>query len=321
MQKRGNNKLLIITSILIIGALFTISFQENTGQAIQKIRGNTRTNAMGVEPPMTFGIIGDFGLAGQPEADVASLIRSWNPSYVITTGDNNYPDGLATTIVQNIGQYYCAYIYNPDAPPSQRCNTAGVYENKFFPVLGNHDWGITSCTGIMCSQPYRDYFMLPNNERYYDIRLGPVHFYFLDSDPHEPDGIISTSRQAQWLKNELQQSDEPWKIVVLHHAPYSSSTTHGSTVQLQWPYQQWGADIVLAGHDHTYERLLINGFPYIVNGLGGRSIYYGFNPIAGSQVRYNADFGALRLDATSNELLFRFYTRRNILIDSYTLRK
>ena len=37
----------------------------------------------------------------------------------------------------------------------------------------------------------------------------------------------------------------------------------------QWPYGEWGADAVLAGHDHTYERLFINGVTYFVNGMGG----------------------------------------------------
>src|SRR4051794_21122347 len=50
-------------------------------------------------------VIGDYGAAGQPEQDVSNLVHSWGPDLVITTGDNNYPDGAASTIDANIGQY------------------------------------------------------------------------------------------------------------------------------------------------------------------------------------------------------------------------
>jgi hypothetical protein len=58
-----------------------------------------------------FAVIGDYGLASQPEADVANLVRGWNPDLIITTGDNNYPLGAQSTIDQNIGQYYYDFIY------------------------------------------------------------------------------------------------------------------------------------------------------------------------------------------------------------------
>ena len=56
-------------------------------------------------------MIGDYGEAGQPEADVAALVDSWEVDFIVTVGDNNYPDGEASTIDENIGQYYRAYIY------------------------------------------------------------------------------------------------------------------------------------------------------------------------------------------------------------------
>src|SRR5262249_39222888 len=59
---------------------------------------------------VTFAVIGDFGEAGQPEADVAALVHSWAPEFVATVGDNNYLDGSAATIDENIGQYYHDFI-------------------------------------------------------------------------------------------------------------------------------------------------------------------------------------------------------------------
>jgi hypothetical protein len=266
-------------------------------------------------PPRTgtlrFAVIGDFGDAtGPPAGTVGALVHSWAPDFVLTVGDNNYPLGRATTIDANIGQYYHDYIY-----PYTGSYGAGATANAFFPVLGNHDWETTG------AQPYLNYFALPGNERYYDFRQGPVHFFAIDSDSREPDGYTSTSRQALWLRDRLAASTAPWKIVYLHEAPYSSGSIHGSTPELQWPYQAWGASLVLAGHDHDYERILKGGFPYFVNGLGGcDGCIYSFNtPIAGSVVRYNGDYGAMLCDADDGFLTLQFITRTGVGIDSYTL--
>lgn len=254
-------------------------------------------------------VLGDFGEAGQPEADVAALVNGWSPDYILTVGDNNYPNGETSTIDENIGQYFHQYIgdyqgeYGEDAA-----------ENRLFPALGNHDWR----TGSI--QAHLDYFTLPGNERYYDVVLGPVHLFVLDSDSKEPDGRKADSVQARWLQERMAASTAPWKIVTLHHAPYSSGKKHGNDVKTQWPYAAWGANAVIAGHDHTYERLLIDNIVYFVNGLGGRQKIYSFgDPIPGSVVRYNQDYGAMRVDAGESCVSFSFYNRSGEQIDSYTL--
>src|SRR4029077_2269178 len=56
-----------------------------------------------------FAIIGDYS-AGTPARDVSNLVKGWNPDFIITTGDTNYPDGQASTIDANIGQYYHEFI-------------------------------------------------------------------------------------------------------------------------------------------------------------------------------------------------------------------
>src|SRR3954470_12738895 len=118
-----------------------------------------------------FAVIGDYGWVGQTALDVSNLVRSWNPDFVITTGDNNYDNGAASTIDPNIGQYYHDFIF-----PYTGSYGPGAAYNKFFPALGNHDWVTAGAT------PYLNYFSLPNNERYYDFMWGPVHLYSIDSD-------------------------------------------------------------------------------------------------------------------------------------------
>jgi len=260
------------------------------------------------QPSIRFAVIGDYGWQGQPNLDVSNLVKSWNPDFIITTGDNNYDYGEAATIDQNIGQYYHEFIY-----PYTGSYGAGAVVNRFFPILGNHDWLQAGAT------PYLNYFTLPSNERYYDFVKGPVQFFALDSDGNEPDGNSNTSTQAVWLQNRLAASSSPWKIVYLHLAPYSSGWHHGSTTKVQWQFKQWGANAVLSGHEHNYERLIENDLVYFVNGLGGRSLYTFNPPISGSIVRYSDNYGAQLVTATDKSLTFQFITRAGIIVDTYTL--
>jgi hypothetical protein len=256
-------------------------------------------------------VIGDYGAAGSAEQHVSTLVHGWAPDYIVTLGDNNYPNGAASTIDANIGQYYHDFI----APYGGKYG-AGAATNKFWPALGNEDYN--SSTGYSA---YLNYFHLPNNERYYDVTLGPVKWFFVNSDYHEPDGYTSTSVQAQWLQKELAASTATWKIVVLHQPPYSSSWAQ--TDYMRWPFQAWGATAVMSGHSHTYERLFEdNQFPYFVNGLGGGGRDNFSAPVPGSQVRYNGDYGATLLDAQPDHLTFQFvgaWDHPGQVIDSYTI--
>jgi hypothetical protein len=257
-----------------------------------------------------FAVIGDYGAdsvgQGQPERDVANLVKSWNPDFIITTGDNNYPVGAAATIDQNIGRYYAEYIY-----PYTGAYTASIPPNRFFPSLGNHDWYTQSASA------YFDYFTLPGNEAYYDFVWGPVHFFALDSEPMVTTTITAT--QSAWLQTQLAQSTAPWQIVYMHHPPFTSGATHTSTTILQWPYQDWGVDAVLTGHNHIYERLFVNGGLYFVNGLGGAAIQPMGAPAAGSLVRYNSNYGAMLVQASEAAITFQFISRSGAVRDMCTL--
>lgn len=253
--------------------------------------------------PVRLAVIGDYGVAGEAVQRVSQMIRGWGPELIITTGDNNYPLGGADTIDQNIGQYFHDFI----GPYYGRFG-CGSRRNRFFPALGNHDWYTPGAA------PYLGYFTLPHNERYYDVVWRDVHLFAVDSDPSEPHGITATSAQAMWLKSRLETSTAAWQVVYMHHPPYSSGP-HGSSTELRWPYAAWGADLVLAGHDHTYERLQIDGITYVVNGLGGASLYALGTRLPESVVSYDAGFGALQVEADAAKLVTRFYNVDGTLID------
>lgn len=256
---------------------------------------------------LRFAVVGDYGTAGDRARDVSLLIKSWGVDFVLTTGDNNYPNGAASTIDANIGQYYSDFIF-----PYSGSFGSTATRNRFFPSLGNHDW---ESPGAM---PYLNYFTLPGNERYYEFVQGLVHFFAIDSDPNEPDGISAGSVQGQWLQARLALSTAPYRVVYMHHAPFSSGQ-NGSHPPLQWPYRAWGASAVIAGHDHTYERIVRDSLPYFVNGAGGYALYAFLTPVSGSVVRYNADNGAMLVEADQTNAIFKFIARGGAVIDTHAV--
>src|SRR6478736_5979470 len=85
----------------------------------------------------TLAVVGDYSAddGSGPVQGVSNLVKSWSPAGVMTVGDNNYPDGAASTIDANIGQWYHAYI----SPYTGSYGGGASGGNKFFPAMGNHD--------------------------------------------------------------------------------------------------------------------------------------------------------------------------------------
>ena len=260
------------------------------------------------------GCIGDYGSGTTNEENVARLVKSWRPDFIITLGDNNYPAGAEHTIDRNIGQFYHGFIH-----PYAGFYGAGAATNRFFPCLGNHDYLTNN------ARPYFDYFALPGNERYYTCTQGPVQLFCLNMCQQEPDGVTADSVQARWLRQELAASSAPWRLVYFHQSPYSSGAVHGSWTHecdfARWPFREWGASAVLSGHDHLYERITVNGLTYFVNGLGGESWdHLRFPRVRGSQRFHTADYGAMRIDATETNLVFRFVNWQGKLLDTHVMK-
>ena len=99
---------------------------------------------------------------------------------------------------------------------------------------------------------------------------------------------------------------------------------------MQWPYDEWGATAVFAGHDHLYERIVRDDYAlddddilYFTTGAGGKSLYSFGTPVPGSEARYNSNYGSMIIEASSTSITFEFWSVEGggTLIDTYTITK
>lgn len=210
----------------------------------------------------SFVAFADTGSGDIHQTRIASLLKTLPARFAILAGDIVYDKGAD---FEYDPRYFKPYREIIDHFP-------------FFPVPGNHDM-VTDKGG-----PFRNVFNFPQGIFYRDFFWGDVHFIGLDSN--HPDDL----KQREWLTNAL-KAPARWRVVYFHHPAFSSGEYGGyPSVQKNWVplFEQYGADLVIAGHAHNYERTLpINGVTYIVTGGGGAPLY----PVGKS------DFTAVALSA------------------------
>jgi calcineurin-like phosphoesterase family protein len=205
---------------------------------------------------------------------------------VFTLGDNAYLSGTPQEF---------ADCYAP---------TWGRHKARTRPSVGNHDYRTPGAKG------YFDYFGAAAGDRdkgYYSYEIGTWHVVVLNSNCAQVGGCYSGSRQEKWLREDLAAHPTLCTAAMWHHPRYSSAE-HGddSEVRDLWQtLQAAGAEIVVSGHDHDYERFAPqdadgraepeNGVRQFVAGTGGRAEYRWGRIDAHSEVRNNDTFGVLAL--------------------------
>jgi hypothetical protein len=230
------------------------------------------------------------------DAATASLIAQ-NGGTVFTLGDNAYDDG------SNKQFNNC---YSP---------TWGRFKGRTRPALGNHEYQTKGADG------YFDYFGGRAGQRgkgWYSYDVGAWHVIVLNSNCGNV-GCGKGSEQERWLRADLAAHDNECTLAYWHHARFVSDKTHGSTGAVGAFWQalyDYGADLVLSGHAHVYERFApqtpagkadpAHGIREIVVGTGGDS-HYGFGSARpNSQVRNANTFGVLKLTLKSGSYDWRF---------------
>jgi hypothetical protein len=262
---------------------------------------------------VNFAVIGDYGVndANDNELEVSELVKSHTLNFVATVGDNNNIVNVIPDFDTMVGQFYADYIF-----PYVGNYGAGASANHFYPAIGNHDYGLLASPSLT---QFSDFFKIPGNGRYYEIVQGAAHLFFLNASGLEAGGMGTASAMANWLRARIALSTVPWKIVFAHIPPYSSGDFHGSDASVQW-IKDTGANLIISGHDHDYERIEVDGITHIVNGIGGDDLR-GFIavPVAGSLVRYNAKHGALFIKADCDQLVGTAESVDGDIIDTFTL--
>lgn len=265
-----------------------------------------------------FAIVGDYGCTGDPVRKVADMVKSWQPEYILSVGDDNYANvsgqGCAGTIDANVGQYYHEYI----SPYSGNygSHTGTETPTRFFPTPGNHDYasGITA---------WDNFFGV---KRYDHFTQGNIQFFKIDTNNEQPDGNDANSWQAQQIKHELESSTAKYKIVYMHTPPYSTLAADDNLAQRQkvrWPFKDWGADLVIAGDDHYYERRIVDSLTYVVNGLGGYPVKKIVTVPEADQPQvkkhFDAQFGAMRVFELPDHLHFEFVSIDREVADGFDI--
>ena len=140
----------------------------------------------------------------------------------------------------------------------------------------------------------------------------------LDSNCGNAGGCDPGSAQHTWLVNDLAADTSACTVAMWHHPRFSSGDHHGSssaTAAFWTALYNDGAEIVLNGHDHSYERFAPqnasagadpNGIRQFVVGTGGRNLYSFGSPIANSEVRNSDTFGVLKLTLNPGSYSWQF---------------
>lgn len=214
------------------------------------------------ESHAVFAAVGDTGTGGRNQMAVARQmveVYASNPyGLVVHVGDVSYYGSI-------LDRWNDVWI-----EPYRPLHDAGV---RFEVALGNHELEEEpSEEARQWLEERLEKFGLPRTYRV--VPYGPVDFFFLDSSTPLIRGE-GAEAQLEWLDTALTESTARWKVAVLHHAPYSSSTKRGSQLDvraaLEPLFVAHEVDLVLCGHDHTYERTTPQqGVTYIVTGAGAK---------------------------------------------------
>ncbi len=245
----------------------------------------------------TFAVVGDFGSGNANETAVASLIESWHPDFVLTVGDNAYPEGSSELLDRDIFGPYAAVMR----------------ESAWFPTLGNHDFKADK------GQPELEAFHSFGAERWYRFTWGNAGFVVLDSDTTVAPG----SPQLRFATNALARRS-CFRFAAWHHPPWEppgSSLSPGLRRNIVPLVQKDGVQIVFVGHLHAYVRSRPHhGVVYVAVGTGGATLDFDANKLTIPSARVvEGHFGALRVNVSGRRASFRYETTDGRVRDQFSL--
>jgi len=248
-----------------------------------------------------FAVIGDTGTGGTAEYQTAKVLTTARDrfpfEFVVMMGDNLYGGESPKDFVNKFEKPYKSLL------------DGGV---KFYAALGNHDDAGRQIV-------YQKFNM--GGKRYYSFKpKNGVRFFALDSN-------YMDKEQLDWLELELKNSASEWKIVYFHHPIYSSGETHGSNVELRNVLEpvlvKYGVDVVLAGHEHFYERLKPQkGINYFIVGSSAKLREDNIAPKSALTAKgFDQDNTFMLAEVAGDNMFFQVVTRSGKIIDSGSIKR
>lgn len=258
---------------------FAVGIQADTRSALSPQFLGERWDPISVktrnenEWPLRIGAVGDSGFGQPVTRQLAELMATYDLDFVLHTGDIVYRVG------ENSGpaEAFALKYFQPFAPL--------LRQTTIYPVLGNHEY---DSAALKDGQPYYDavFPAIPDlsasrggeqeTRHWYAVSYGPIQFIMLNSQVFWRGGD-EIAEQDAWLSERLSDGRFTVTIPVFHVPPYTSGlhAHDGIPIQTNWVsrFEPSVVPIVLSGHDHNYERLIVNGITYIVTG-GGSSVLY-----------------------------------------------
>jgi acid phosphatase len=272
-----------------------------------------RPQAAEAPPAFTFLVVGDWGRDGRHgQRDVADqmakVAAAKRASFVITTGDNFYDDGVPSVSARQwVSSFENIYSQTSLLVP-------------WYPTLGNHDYRGSVQAQIDYSKKSQRW-RLP--ARYHSIQEalpggGEAEFFFLDTTPfvseyrrddeHSDASRQDVAKQLRWLDERLARSKADWRIVVGHHPVYSRGSAHGDTPELIQRVKplldRHNVQVYLNGHDHDLQHLVVDGVNYITSGAGSKTRTVGTGPTTRFSLGLTSGFVAMSL--TRDSLVAQF---------------
>jgi hypothetical protein len=243
-----------------------------------------------------FLVIGDSGTGDRAQIETAQMMwkaRSVFPyEFAIMLGDNMYGSERP--------QDYARKFEQPFKPLLDA-------KIEFYAALGNHDDP---------NQMYYKPFGM-GGKRYYTFEKGDAKFFVLDSNYMDRD-------QQRWLEEELSRTGSKWKLAYFHHPIYSSGGRHGSEVDLRAIVEplfiKYAMNVVLAGHEHFYERLKPQkGIHYFT--AGGSAKLRAGDIVVGAMTAkgFDTDQSFMMVEIDGDAFHYQALSRRGRLIDSGTI--
>ena len=257
--------------------------------------GNTTPKSP--NPPVVIAA-GDIARCDSEGDESTAKLLEGTRGTILTLGDNVYENGTPKEFVN---------CYGP---------TWGRFKARTRPTLGNHEYHTAGASG------YFDYFGKAAGKKgkgYYSYDLGGWHLIALNSNCQEMGGCDASSRQVRWLKHDLADNRSKCALAYFHYPLFTSGNYRPgiSSMKPIWEaLYSAGADVVLNGHDHNYQRFAPqnpdegadpeHGIREFVVGTGGGNLYPIESPLSHVE-SYNDDtYGVLKVTLLPNSYEWRF---------------